>query len=387
MRLLLRALVLALCFMTAYVSANTWIANPNRRKGAGPLFRIVRDGKVGYMNRAGRTQIAPRFEGAHDFMGGLAAVSIGEKWGYIRENGSIAIALQFEEAGDFVEELALVRVGRKWGYIDKSGRIAIPPGFQAAGEFHEGRARVYLWEKAFCESGREYTKDDGPLYLFVLPGGPGLETCFAKDGHFGFIDKTGAVVIPARFVWAEDMAEGLAAVRVEAGPGEEFGKIGYVDRNGTFVISPRFKVAASFSEGLAGVEVSSRREGDRLVDIQRGYINKAGEIVIPAAYDFVGTFSEGLARVGRGPGKMGYIDRSGRIVIPPRFSTAWDFSEGIAIACDDGGCNYINRNGTVALRNLKRALWPFSDGLTIVPADGERQVYIDNSGRVVANYN
>src|SRR5262245_58546145 len=106
MRFLRLATILVFCFLTISVLANAWIVDPTKRRGAGPLFRIVRNGKWGYMNRSGRTQIAPRFEGAHDFMGGLAAVSIGEKWGYIREDGSIAISPQFEEVGDFSEDLA-----------------------------------------------------------------------------------------------------------------------------------------------------------------------------------------------------------------------------------------------------------------------------------------
>lgn len=368
--------------LTLCASAET-VRNPSKRKGAGPLFQVVRDGKWGYMDRNGRITIAPRFAYERDFFHGLAGVYVNKKWGFIDEKGTVIISAQFDEVRDFLDDLAPVRVDRKWGYIDTAGRMVIEPRFQAAAEFHEGIARVQIWEKVVCTSG-EFTKDNAPEYAFrLLEDDPSdLPGCFPQGGHFGFIDKTGALVIPARFFVAEDFAEGMAAVRVEE---SRDSKYGYIDRTGGFVITPRFNQAGPFSEGLAAVETSARLVGNQVVDIAWGYVDKTGRLAIPAKYGFAGQFSEGLARVAIQSGRsMGYIDPKGRMVISPRFSQAWDFSDGIAAACATG-CSYINRSGNSIITTF-HAWWPFVDGLAVVQDSDRHDVYIDKKGRVVARY-
>jgi len=50
---------------------------------------------------------------------------------------------------------------------------------------------------------------------------------------------------------------------------------GYIDRTGHIVIAPRFHQAGPFSEGLAAVETSTRVVGNQVVDIAWGFIAKA----------------------------------------------------------------------------------------------------------------
>ncbi len=374
--------LILLSLLTLCASAET-VRNPSKRKGAGPLFQIARDGKWGYMDRTGRIAIAPQFEYERDFFHGLAGVYLGKKWGFIDEKGTLVITAQFDEVRDFLADLAPVRIGRKWGYINTSGRMVIPPRFQAAAEFHEGLARVHVWERVVCTQG-EFTKDNAPEYVFRLleDDASDLPGCFPQGGHFGFIDQAGILVIPAQFFVAQDFAEGMAAVRVEESSESKFG---YIDRSGRFVISPRFNQAGHFSEGLAAVETSARIVGDHVVDIAWGYVDKTGRLAIPARYEFAGTFSEGLARVAIRLGRsMGYIDSNGKMVVSPRFSQAWDFSDGIAAACANG-CSYVDRSGKSIIAAF-HAWWPFVDGLAVVQDSDRHAVYIDKKGRVVARY-
>jgi hypothetical protein len=259
------------------------------------------------MDRTGRVVIAPAFAEEQDFFHGLAAVALPEgKWGFIDESGKLTITARFDEVRDFIDELAPVRIGRKWGYIDTLGRIAIEPRFQSAGEFHEGLASIHLWSKVACTSGT-FTSDDAPLYAFHLleDDKSDLPGCFPQGGKFGYIDKTGKVVITPQFFVAQDFAEGLAAVRVEE---TSDSKYGYIDRTGHMVIAPRFHQARPFSEGLAAVETSARVVGNQVVDIAWGFIDRAGVLKIPDRYNFAGNFSEGLARVAIGLGvSMGIL--------------------------------------------------------------------------------
>jgi len=63
---------------------------------------------------------------------------------------------------------------------------------------------------------------------------------------YGYINKTGALAIPATFDRAMKFSEGLAAAKLE-----KF--YGYLDPAGTWVISPRFVWVRPFRGGLAEV--------------------------------------------------------------------------------------------------------------------------------------
>src|SRR3989339_851218 len=69
-----------------------------------------------------------------------------------------------------------------------------------------------------------------------------------QDQKWGYIDKTGQIIIAPRFDGAEPFAEGLALVKT----GEKWGAM---DRTGTLVIQPRADLSprvppARFSDGL-----------------------------------------------------------------------------------------------------------------------------------------
>jgi hypothetical protein len=378
-----RPIALITALLSVVCASAERVRTPTKRPGAGPLFQIVRDGKWGFMDRTGQIVIPPAFDDARDFFHGLAAVEMSEgHWGYIDEKGKLVISARFDEVRDFIEELAPARIGRKWGYIDTSGRMAVEPRYQSAGEFHEGLARVHLWAKVSCTSG-DFTSDNAPSYAFHLleDDQSDLPGCFPQGGKFGYIDKTGKMIIAPNFFVAQNFSEGLAAVRVEETAESKFG---YIDRSGQMVIAPRFHQAGPFSEGLAAVETSARAVGNQVVDIAWGFIDKVGALKIPDKYDFAGKFSEGLARVSIGSGKgAGYVDHDGKMIIPPTFSQAWDFSEGLAAVCSDE-CFYVDRMGSAVLTDF-RAWWPFSDGLAVIGFYAP-QVYIDKKGKVIAPY-
>ena len=118
----------------------------------------------------------------------------------------------------------------------------------------------------------------------------------------GYIDETGAVVIPATFYLALSFSEGLAHV-----VGDGFR--GYIDRSGQLAIKLNDDdQSGDFHEGLAAV-------GNRQ---HWGYIDRSGRTVIKRQYEFAGDFSEGLAAVVVDQ-KLGFIDKRGEMKISPRF--------------------------------------------------------------------
>ena len=173
--------------------SNSVLINPNKKKGAGPLFQLHRGKQWGFMDRTGKIVIPPQFEAEGDFFNGLARVLKDDKWGYIDQTGRLVIEYRFEHCGDFVEGLAPVQVGRDWGYIDPSGKFIIQPQFQGAAEFRDGLARFEVWDTIHCES-ETLTRETAPTYQFFMhyPS----STC--RGGRYGFLDHGGAIASPRR---------------------------------------------------------------------------------------------------------------------------------------------------------------------------------------------
>ena len=106
---------------------------------------------------------------------------------------------------------------------------------------------------------------------------------------------------PAKKKWNHqgDFYEGLA--RVE----DANGKWGFIDKTGKVVIPCQWNVALSFSEGLAGVKDANGRYG---------FIDKTGKVVIPCQWKWADSFHEGLVLVQDDNGKWHKIDKTGKVV-------------------------------------------------------------------------
>lgn len=134
-----------------------------------------------------------------------------------------------------------------------------------------------------------------------------------------------------KFDDAWNFSEGLAVVKLNE-------KYGFVDKSGDVVIPIEYDKTALFSEGLAAVKK----------DDKWGFIDKKGEVVIPFEYDSATFFSEGLAAVKK-DGKYGFIDKKGDVGIGFRFDEAWKFEEGFAIVKLNGLWGKIDKVGNFYL--------------------------------------
>jgi len=90
--------------------------------------RLAPSGFFGFINTGGATVILPRYTRALPFCGGLAAVSLGQRWGYIDRQGKVVIDFQYNEADCFINGLARVVLRGREGYVDRQGRMVWQPG-------------------------------------------------------------------------------------------------------------------------------------------------------------------------------------------------------------------------------------------------------------------
>ncbi len=136
-----------------------------------------KDGKYGFKNAAGEVVIEPSFMFAFGFSAkGLGAVADEDGFAFIDARGTVlARAFAFDNGPDyFVADRARIIDGDKVGFIDELGAIVVEPTYDAAGSFCKGMAPV-------CTGCRRV--EDGEHYRMV-------------GGRWGFIDRSGTVVVP-----------------------------------------------------------------------------------------------------------------------------------------------------------------------------------------------
>lgn len=229
----------------------------------------------------------------------------------------------------------------------------------------------YTWAK-------EFTGDLAAVYT----GGELAESfldghTFCKDCKSGFIDKSGAIVIPLNYSNVESFSEGLAVVGIPDKSGKR-DKYGFIDKSGKIVIPLIYNYGTgSFSEGLA---VVCKFDKER----KFGFIDKTGAIKIPLIYES-GTlgFIDGLALVSKDE-KFGFIDKSGKAIIPLIYDYAKAFENEMASVSKDGKFGYINKSGVEIIPVIYDNMYAFEGDVVKVELKGDT-FYINRKGARVEN--
>jgi hypothetical protein len=223
------------------------------------LVSVEQNGKVGFIDKAGKQVIPPRYDNVQPFSEGLAAVRIKGKYGYIDRSGKMVIPPQFTDAEPFSEGLALISFdSNQSSYIDKSGKIVI----------------------------------NGEKFVIARGFSEGLAAAMGKNEKYGFIDKTGKFVIQPHFHRVGDFSEGLAAVMpvLADWPGDLEadwpGPLAYINQKGEIVIKSMSTFRDSpmkaefdlhhyrFCGGVARVSLGNEEDSDL-----KGYINTEGKFI------------------------------------------------------------------------------------------------------------
>lgn len=224
------------------------------------LAPVVVKGKFGFINTKGEIVIEPKFDSVRSFADGLAFVQVGEGFealaGYIDQSGRLVVPLEYKGGTDFNQDRALVTKAVYGGYfmlIDKTGKLLKEKVNPACSDSESIR-------KGFSE-GLVPTR-------LELPN----QTGFFRLDACGYIDGQGnAAIAPSqKFEKAQPFSEGLAAVQIQRKQGYSDTKWGYIDKTGGIVIEPIFEEASSFTNGLAYVKVDAAKQG---------YINRSGQFV------------------------------------------------------------------------------------------------------------
>ena len=184
---------------------------------------------------------------------------------------------------------------------------------------------------------------------------------------WGYIDRQGKRVIPARFDDNRDFSEGLAVVRLK-------GDWGFIDKKGDIAIPLQYKGAYSFHNGLARVQ----SKADSM-----GMIDKNGKWVITPQWEELQDLAFGRIRY-RFQGRYGFLNKKGQSVIEPLFEEAFPVFEapGFARAKQSGKWGLIDTNGTWVVKPGYSQVGTMQEGLLKVSVEG-KWGFVDNKGKTV----
>jgi hypothetical protein len=327
------------------------------------LFPAVSKDKTGYINQEGKLLIPCIFEDGKEFSQGLAAVLIDGKWGYINEKAEIVIKPLYQDGGNFSEDMAWVQVKGKYGYINREGKVVVEPQYKQAGTFSEGFAVVRIGGRKTTlidKTGKAALNLD--VYgMDILGFSEGLVFGYAKENRFPvYMDKDGKIAfsietkdLEGSVVQGAGFSEGLAAVRIK-------GKWGYIDRTGKMVIAPEYVKVTPFHQGLACVAVEEIKGG---VGYRTEFIiDRKGTKMKQIPRTTSGGFSEGLVPIEtwdkeKNKGMYGYMDTRGEIAIQPQFDNALPFRKGLAQVWIHGVNVYVKHGVNAYVDKQGRPVW------------------------------
>ncbi len=193
-----------------------------------------------FIDTMGKIVLNPKgYTNISNFAEGLAVAYIwGEKFTYIdKTDKTMMVGEDYINLSTFSEGLAGVQTkDGQWGYIDKTWKMIIKPQeFEDEGLFSEGLAWVEVKDKT------------------------------TNEMKFGYIDKTGKMVIkPEKYSQVGDFSEGLAWVNIKDSTknnnpdndNDEFPvKYGFIDKTGKVVLNIQYGFAGDFKNGLAPVVI------------------------------------------------------------------------------------------------------------------------------------
>lgn len=299
----------------------------------------------------------------------------------------IVITGNWQEADLFYSGLSKVKLNDKYGFINCKGDVVIPYIFDKAENFSSGFCIAYINDKPMLYNSRGKKIVDS-IYDEFGELHEGLISVM-KNNKLGFIDTNGKLKIPLLlnyFPMAEQdrpyFHDGRCAVFQEFNINNESQtKFGFINKKGEWVIPAKYEIWGGaginryprFSEGLAVVY-----NGKKF-----GYIDVNNKTVIPMIFDGAEDFAEGRAAI-RKRDSVYFIDRMGKILIPRIFGSHDEGPAGFVYKGFNKGTVIVNLNNVPT--DTLTSYYYYSEKPAVVNEMGDI-VFEDSSAVYITCYN
>ena len=262
----------------------------------------------------------------------VALIGKDDRFGYVDDDGEVIIPDVYKYATVFNNNMAwVVRKGDLPSIINRKGELKFTLREVDWVEIYiEDMARYYSIEKRQKRYGFASLTGEkviAPLYYDATHFSEGLAAVKGLDNKWGYIDKSGSVIIPAKFDGAKTFVNQYAVVALND-------KWGIIDKMGEFVLEPRFDDMTH--DGELYITLSEERWG--WTDIN-------GNWVIEPAFEKVLPFNGADIAPVMLDGKWAYVDKSGEIVIKRQFDEAYPFVDNLALVKIGEYYGFINDEG------------------------------------------
>lgn len=315
-------------------------------------FCIAQNREWQCINEQGNVVFTLQARWVSNFSNGLASIKTQEvvnnkwvtKYGFVNKSGSIVIPCIYDKVNDFNTNVTWVKKKADNYYIliDKSGNIIPTKHYKKVGNFyknHKDVCAVYEDNKIgfINNAGKEIVPCK---YLGSSTFEEGLSCVTAYDGtveKYGFIDKTGTVVIPFQYRQAGSSSFNNGECRVTVS-----GKTVLINKKGEIIFKTKYKSLQNFNHGLAAVSTKPDRTG-------WGFVNRNDKWIVKPIYDYVTSFNEDAYAIVEKNNLKGAIDTTGRLILPMKYETIY-----IEPTKDGRICAVLPSKTPVSLLNAKK---------------------------------
>ena len=366
---------------------------------ASRLHRAMDGDRFGYVNESGVWKIAPQFDWAertfrlesaaqHDRnvatyapeeLYTVAMVFNGEtevtksdlkplsgKYGLVRSDGVLVAPVQYESVLWAQGGIAAVTDGQSSYLYNIATAKQIGGAYEAVGDYAGGYIPVKqngLW--GYLQPKTEAMLGEGYVWETALPFSEGKAGVSQKK-LYGYIDDTGALVIPLQFSGAASFGQGFAGVKMQS-------KWGFINTEGTVVIKQAYSAVNTFQSGLCAVRRGS----------SWGVINKLGEIVLRVKYSEIGDFDPIYHRAWIRQNKLwGLFASTGAMVLKPAWGTHDEFNGNTLCRVSYKKVyGFIDAGGKTRIQNIYKAASPFTGDFAAVTESNGQVRYISKAQR------
>lgn len=227
---------------------------------------IVKDGKVGYADTAGKIIVPVQYADGLGFFNNRTFVSNGKKWAMIDDKGKLITQFLYDDVLGMSEGIGRVVIAKKIGFVNSSGVQILSCKFTEAYDCKFNLILTYSTAQEVWGTTVVYGKtvDVGAtsqvpvIYnskgIAIFKGAVGESIKYTNDGHFTVInssfnapykdchkllDNTGKVIIPYEMRYYMRIMDNY--IKVEQGY-----KYGIMAFDGTMILKPNFHSISPF---------------------------------------------------------------------------------------------------------------------------------------------